>query len=97
MDDEGEKERGNDYPESPSFMVWAGWRCLETAYSEATVVILNSACALLLGESDLLQGVGGHGWRLGDEWRFGAVAILISNEANFSEGAVREGEPVGRE
>lgn len=76
-------------------MLWVGRRrCLEAAYSEATVVILDSAGALLLGESDLFHGVGGQGRRLGDERRLGAVAILISDEADLSEGAVRKGEPV---
>lgn len=79
-------------------MAW-GKESLKAAYSETTIIVLDPTGAFLLGESNLLEGVGWHGWCDREEWGLGAVSILISDEADLSQGAVREGEPVwgGRE
>lgn len=60
--------------------------------SEAKLVPLDSRGLLLLGETDLFDGVGGKRVWGGDEWRFGAVAEFVSHVADLSDGAVVQGE-----
>lgn len=49
--------------------------------------------ALLLGESDLVEGVGGEGVGGGEEVGLGLEAVLVGGVGDLGDGAVGEGEP----
>ena len=70
-----------------------GGKCL-AGESSSLLVEGDASCALLLGDADLLKGVGGHG---GDDRRLSAVTVLVSGEGNLCDGAVIKGEPGGAE
>lgn len=49
---------------------------------------------LLIGNAEELSNVWGVWVGGGEEWGLGLEAWLVSDEGDFSNGAVREGEPV---
>lgn len=53
---------------------------------------MDSCGPLLLGETDLFDGVGGERVGSGDEWRFRAVTEFVSHVADLSDGTVVQGE-----
>ena len=68
------------------------------SFGEKVIILLEDDAprSLLLGDADLLDGVGRE--RVGS-WQqrgLGPETSLVSDVANLSEGAVREREPVGR-
>merc|ERR1712212_405266 len=55
----------------------------------------DSPGALLLGDSDLLYGVGGEGVGGGDQGGLSTEPELVGDVTNLGDASVREGEPVG--
>ena len=62
--------------------------------SSSLLVEGDASGALLFGDANLLQSVGGHG---GDDRGLSAVAVLVSGEGDLDNVAVIEGIPVEAE
>lgn len=75
---------------SNSHRCWLGSEEYLAGKSSSLLVVRDAQTALLLGEADLFQGVGGHG---GDDRGLSAVAVLIGDKVDLDDGAVIKREP----